>query len=91
MLFSERRYVGWLIQAFRSAPVFGINCTTCCFAMLFANPKYWGTWQLRISYCLEENDMTVVRVKSGSLLQRPANPLAAIIQAKLGVRNLRFN
>jgi hypothetical protein len=27
--------------------------------MVFANPKYWGTWQLRISYRLEENDMTV--------------------------------
>jgi hypothetical protein len=28
------------------------------FAMHFANPKYWGTWQLRISYRLEKNDMT---------------------------------
>jgi hypothetical protein len=24
--------------------------------MHFANPKYWGTWQLRISCRLEEND-----------------------------------
>jgi hypothetical protein len=58
------------------------------FPMLIANPKYWGTWQLRMSYRLEENDMTVDEIKFGSPQQRPANPLAAIIQAKLGVRTL---
>jgi hypothetical protein len=67
----------------------GLVVQPLVFAMLFANPKYWGTWQLRMSYCLEENDMSADEIKSGSPRQRPANPLAAIIQAKLGVRNLR--
>jgi hypothetical protein len=56
--------------------------------VLIANPKYWGTWQLRISYRLEENDMTVDKIKSGSPQQRPANPLAANIHSKWGVQNL---
>jgi hypothetical protein len=36
----------------------GLIVQPIVFAMHFANSKYWGTWQLPISYRLEENDMT---------------------------------
>jgi hypothetical protein len=44
----------------------GLIVQPIAFAINFANPKYWGTWQLRISYRLEENDMTGDDIKSGS-------------------------
>jgi hypothetical protein len=41
-----------------------------------ANPKYWGTWQLGISYCLEGNDVTIDKMKSDSPQQRAPIPLS---------------
>jgi hypothetical protein len=43
----------------------GLIVRPIAFAMHFANPKYWGTWQLRISYRLEENDVTGNEIKPG--------------------------
>jgi hypothetical protein len=46
----------------------GLIIQPIVFAMHFANPKYWSTWQLRISYRLEENNMADHQLKYG--LQR---------------------
>jgi hypothetical protein len=44
----------------------GLIAQSIAFAINLGDPKYWGTWQLRISYRLEENDMTGDKIKSGS-------------------------
>jgi hypothetical protein len=60
----------------------GLMLPPIALAIHFANPKYWGTWQQRISYRLEENDMTENGIKSDSSQQSSANNQDADDQAK---------
>jgi hypothetical protein len=80
-----------LVRSSRRAAVpqyLGLMVQVIFFAMHFANPKYWGTWRLDISYRLEENDMTGDEIEARPSLRELANPMAANNQAQYGMRNL---